>query len=193
MSGISNRQKSGGYISPDVASGGGAGECSGTNSGGKGVRAHVARVAGSPSFSGIVSFGRDTAPGFVFGAGAGITGVVVGDTGRWFLPGPPSWALGGPPVLMLGCRLRETNDGPYGGCTGAPNTTPGEKLAWTRGDMGMPGGGWMPAAASARLGCGRCPGWTGRGGAPGGFTKKFCWIGVCSGGGLNGGAAWNPC
>ena len=153
VGGIRLLHSSVGNKSTEIVSGGAVSTTSGIPEGRNGSLAHISLRGSSSSpcvFSSlstrIVSRGILTMTFFDFCGGAIMVGVGTGSVvTRLLAPGPPSTALGGPPVLTLGAlRLRGWNcgvcisigGGPCGNCPGSS------------GVRGMPIGGGIPAAAN---------------------------------------------
>ena len=146
---------SGGNNSAEVVSGGAGSTISGTSEGRNGILAQISRrgsssspFVSSSSSTGMVSRGMLTRTFFDFCGGAVMVGVGAGSVvTRLLTPGPPSTALGGPPVLTLGAlRLRGWNCGVGAGINigGIPwGNWPGRS-----GVRGTPIGGGIPAAAN---------------------------------------------
>ena len=78
-------------------------------------------------------------------AGAGWGALGAPGFGLTLRCGPPRTAFGGPPALTLGARLLRGTKG--GGNTGIPSIG-GGKPGCPSGVIGMPPGGYIPAAAS---------------------------------------------
>lgn len=153
VEGIRALNSSGGKNTMETVSGGAGSTTSGTSEGRSGVLDQISlRGSSSPPcdppspLKGIVSRGMLTTTFFVFGGGAVMVGGgVVSLMTRFLTPGPPSTALGGPPILTLGAlRLRGWNCGACINIGGAPcGNCPGSS-----GVRGRPIGGGMPAAAN---------------------------------------------